>query len=163
MINIGNIFGRWKTLKQVSGQSWLCVCSCGTQKKVNSSNLKSGRSRSCGCLKIEKAFQPLKHGHCHANHSSRTYNSWASMWQRCRNFNEPTYNYYGGRGITVDERWNDFKNFLADMGERPLKHTLDRIDPDGHYTPSNCRWATPSEQTLNRSSRNKKEKYNARI
>ena len=82
--------------------------------------------------------------------SNPSYGCWREMRRRCNDPNRRDWPLYGGRGITVCERWSDFRAFAADMGERPsLKHSLDRIDSNGHYTPSNCRWATPSEQRLN--------------
>lgn len=79
-----------------------------------------------------------------------TFNTWSSMHSRCRDEGNASYPHYGGRGITVCERWNDFSNFLEDMGERPEGKTLDRIDNDGSYEPVNCRWATKEQQTANR-------------
>lgn len=91
----------------------------------------------------------MKHGHRTKYRKTPTYHSWAKMKTRCNNPHAHNYEYYGGRGITVCERWSSFKNFLEDMGERPENKTLDRIDPNGNYEPSNCRWATAKEQRVN--------------
>lgn len=90
----------------------------------------------------------------HGYEGTPTYNSWRSMKQRCLNKNSPDYKHYGGRGITVCERWMDFKNFLDDMGKRPKGMSLDRIDNDGNYEPSNCKWSNMKEQSNNRRTEN---------
>lgn len=92
----------------------------------------------------------FKHGFARPECRSPAYRSWESARARCNNPNNPDYAGYGGRGIRVCERWNDFTTFLSDMGERPRGHTLDRIDVNGNYEPGNCRWATHSDQSLNR-------------
>jgi hypothetical protein len=92
----------------------------------------------------------LRHGHAYAGKISPEYNAWLAMRARCRHPGNPNFKNYGARGITVCERWEIFENFFADMGSRPSpKHSLDRIDNDGNYEPSNCRWATPKEQMNN--------------
>ncbi len=90
-----------------------------------------------------------KHGHRKGKRSP-TYNSWRAMMERCTYKRHPWYRIYGGRGIIVCDAWRTFANFLADMGERPEGMTLDRIDSDGNYELSNCRWATPKQQAMNR-------------
>lgn len=160
----GKKFGRWTVLEdsgkrvlEDSGKRrygnvlWKCVCECGTVKNVMSHNLKNGGLKSCGCLRNElQVERQTKHKQCF----TLTYKSWSSMKQRCLNLNSPKYAIYGGRGIMVCERWMKFENFLDDMGKRPKGKTLDRIDNDGNYEPSNCRWADIIIQNNNKSVRN---------
>ena len=128
---------------------WLCACLlCGDEKVIKGSKIKSGEIQSCGCLNYKS-----KHGHASRsfkNRSTPTYNVWLSMRGRCLNNKNKHYSSYGGRGITICKRWGKFENFLEDMGERPKGRSLDRVNNDGNYTPSNCRWATPKQQTVNR-------------
>lgn len=93
----------------------------------------------------------------HGMHSTRTYKSWDAMKQRCLNPKQKSFPSYGGRGISICPRWMSFESFLADMGERPSGTTIDRIDVNGNYEPSNCRWATPSQQNSNQRKRRPKK------
>lgn len=97
-----------------------------------------------------KPHHNQRHGHTAGCKASRTWNSWRSMLSRCNNPKTNDYEHYGGRGISVCPAWYKFENFLADMGERPLGHVLDRVKTDGDYTPDNCRWLTPSQSCQNK-------------
>lgn len=146
----GRVFGRLTVLSRSATPHptktiWTCVCACGTQKDIAHGDLQSGRTVSCGCQKREKA---TKHGHTAGGYSS-TYYSWRCMKQRCLNSKDKHYHYYGGRGITLYTPWMRFDNFLRDMGEKPAGMELDRIDPNGHYEPGNCRWVDKLTQRRN--------------
>jgi hypothetical protein len=139
-------FGRWTVLSFVDGRNWLVRCDCGTEKQVTKSNLQKGKTSSCGCLRHDLNFI-----HGHTTKTSSAYGRWNAMKQRCTNPKHKRFADWGGRGITVCERWNDFLNFLADMGEPPSPElTIDRIDNDKGYSKGNCQWATRLQQTYNR-------------
>lgn len=126
---------------------WECRCDCGAVARVRQNDLHTGRTRSCGCCQ----GGALAHGHARRAGRSRTYRTWRAMIGRCEVPSTAKFHNYGGRGIRVCARWRrSFAAFLADMGERPPGKTLDRINGNKNYTPSNCRWATPIEQNLNR-------------
>jgi hypothetical protein len=140
---------------------WFCKCECGTELfEARAGSLRTGDTKSCGCLLRENGARngrmSASHAHSHSENGgpSPTYNSWAGMLQRCSNPKHKGYSRYGGRGIKVCERWQKFENFLADMGERPAGKTLDRFpNRDGDYEPGNARWATNAEQSSNRKQR----------
>lgn len=156
-ITIGQTFGRLTIISRappkvdVHGQVFYRVnarCECGNLRTLNESALKSGNSTSCGCKQREYAASGtanLRHGMA----GSPTHKSWQKMRARCENPNDVGWRLYGARGIRVCDRWQSFENFLADMGRRPEGTSLERIDGTRDYEPSNCRWATPAEQTRN--------------
>lgn len=130
--------------------AWECKCECGNTTVSVGHALKNGRTSSCGCYMIEVA---RKHGYANRKHGckgTRVYKSHDSMKQRCLNPDHKSYPKYGGRGITICERWLKFEAFLEDMGHPPEKHSLDRIEVDGNYEPSNCRWADAYTQQRNK-------------
>lgn len=126
---------------------WECTCDCGASKTVISSELLHGHTKSCGCLCREETGKRFR---THGKSRSKAYWVWNSMIQRCQNKNRESYKYWGGLGVKVCKRWHTFENFLEDMGKPPPGRSLDRWpNNDGDYEPSNCRWATASEQRRN--------------
>lgn len=159
MLVIGTKYHRWTTIGPIEiterkGPGRLvCLsrCECGTERRVYTAYLLNGHSKSCGCLKRElTSARFLRHGYAKKG-LTQEYLAWQSMKTRCNNKKSTAYKDYGGRGITVCERWMLFDNFIADMGKKPDPSlTLDRKENSGNYEPGNCKWATRSEQAYNR-------------
>lgn len=138
---VGQKFGKWSVVSRVAGSMWLCRCDCGIERPVSGSSLTLGKSKGCWSC----------HSRKHGMEGSTTYNIWAGLIQRCTNPKSAGYPRYGGRGINVCDRWRkSFAAFLEDMGERPDGLSIERINNAGNYEPSNCKWATQSEQIRNR-------------
>lgn len=158
-IPIGSRFGKLvvidgpilSSLGSPKGAAWRCQCDCGNLTTAFGTRLRDGRKQSCGCSRYEGNGKYSDRGVKHDPGLRRTYCSWVQMKGRCTNPKTPTYGNYGGRGITICNRWlHSFENFLEDMGIRPERTTLGRKNNDGNYTPKNCRWETAEQQIGNR-------------
>ena len=169
---IGEKFGR---LTIVAAAGWrgtgrnryarvACVCDCGGTTQPTLQSVVNNRTKSCGCLHREMMREREKHAHARRDSKRpREYNSWAQMRSRCNDPGANGYRHYGGRGIRVCEEWSDFRRFLADMGPCEMGRSLDRINVDGNYEPTNCRWATRKEQAANTRRRRELEHMGFRL
>ncbi len=154
----GQKFGRLTAIKYTHSNNdhkscWDCICECGAFVNVTGKSLRSGGTKSCGCLKKESGTSNrLKHGFKRRAYIHPLYYTWQAMIDRCHRPNNKKYHCYGGRGIKVCDKWrHDFTSFLNDMGEKTSpKLTLERINNEGNYEPGNCKWATWAEQSMNK-------------
>jgi hypothetical protein len=162
-ITLGERFGRLTALANTKTKTYPsksrvlyyeCRCDCGNILFVTIYALRSGNTRSCGCLQVDiTRGRSITHGFSFRRSGKRVYRIWCCMITRCTNPKATRYENYGGRGITVCERWLKFENFLEDMGEPPEYHSIDRLDNDAGYSKENCAWRTASQQSLNRRKR----------
>jgi hypothetical protein len=145
----GQRFGMWRVAFYSGRGKWECRCDCGEYGSVRAQHLLTGQSKSCGCgprLLARRPSIPKSSG------LRRSYSTWQHMLRRCNTPSDPSYKYYGARGISVCERWLKFENFLADMGEKPEGLSIERKDSLGNYCPENCIWDTVHNQARNRRS-----------
>lgn len=148
----GEKFGKWEVLKRddnLNGKpGWLCRCECGTIRVVSGSNLRMGASCNCGCVRSEKIEA---RNTTHGRSETRLYKIWCGVKERTANPKNPAYKWYGERGVSMCDEWQDFTEFekWADRSGYASHLSLDRINNSGNYEPNNCRWATPKQQANN--------------
>ena len=163
VINIGDVFGHWIVLEICEertawgARKYLCQCKCKILKKIAVGDLRSGASTQC--ISCHISAKNKKHGLA----KTPTWKIWVGIRDRCKNANRKDFKHYGGRGISLHESWNNYENFLKDMGERPKGLEIDRIDVNGNYEPGNCRWVTRKENVNNRRCSNKKKNRNQKF
>ena len=146
-LQIGGTYGQLTLLEKLPGRKCICSCTCGSIKEIYKSTLHSKKNISCGCYKSKRMrLRNTTHGFSY----NLAHASWRKMIRRCGNPKDKSYKNYGGRGITVCDRWQTFENFYADMGGRVLWHSIERIDVDVGYSPNNCKWVPINEQSKNR-------------
>lgn len=157
---VGQVYGRLIVIKEVKPYinpknrkylKWLCQCECGNTTEVVGNELKHGKTKSCGCYYKEAiSSRNTTHGYYSLGKMSSEYRCWLNMKERCLNPNNKDYIYYGGRDIKVCDRWlNSFENFYSDIGPRPKGNSIERLNNDGNYEPSNCIWADKTTQARN--------------
>ena len=155
---VGHVFGKLVLLERIASKpqpKGRFLCFCGDKFISDIGNVVGGNTTSCGCYRrkintVRARLLFTRHGHGKKGTESPTYISWSGAKKRCLNSSHDSWKYYGGRGIKVCKRWMKFENFLKDMGERPEGTSIDRVNNDGNYEHSNCKWSTAKEQQKNK-------------